>query len=107
MLRKNPRNMRPIIVKSGLLKPVKRPKSGVLNPDKKQSKKCSDIGLEAFKREFEPCFGPCLTETSCVQRKLAQSSGSRSAARVAFTAMPDLGTEEKVRRILLRLMRRE
>ena len=98
------------MAKSGFLKPVKRPKkSGLLMPDKKQSKKCRDsdkVCPEAFKRLFEPVFG--LSETSCVPRKRAQSSGSISAARVAITAMPDLGTtEEKVRRILLRLIRRE
>ena len=82
-------------------------KSGFLKPAKKQSKCDSEkVPLGALKRLFEPCFG--LSETSCVQvKKLTQSLGSRSAARVAFTARPDLKTAEKVRRILLRLILRE
>ena len=110
VLRKRPIKMRPIIEKSGFLKPVKMPeKSGLLIPDKKQSKRCRDSGkvaFESFKRRFEPIFG--LSETSCVPKKLIQSSSSRSAARVALTARPDLGTDRaKVRQILLRLVLRE
>ena len=109
VLRKRPINARPIMDKSGFLKPVKRPtKSGLLIPDKKQSKRCRDsveVASEAFKRLFEPIFG--LSETSCVPKNLIQSSSSRSAARVAITVRPDLGKREKVRRILLRLVLRE